>query len=418
MTTQKSTMRQKVAKELGAYISGTTTTAGATDGTSLICSALMKYPDDALKGKYAMVPTDSTKETRKITNSFHGTGTVVVEVPFTSQVAITTDFEIFDLDPDDIDSEINQAIKDSYPDLCQIIDDITIVTEERQNRYTLPTSVEEVRQVFLERYFDIDITENLLDNGDLEAWTAAAPDDWDSPTNITTAKEDDTEFVLRGNYACKCTSTTSAGSIYQTVSDHGDYSGRRLSFKIHVYCNTADRIKASIYESSDTESSYHQGKGWEWLEISYNMPTTPSALKAGLTVAEGGAIDFYFDEAILIQGYRTVSRRGAKLLNWDVMNGVLELPSQPSVGKPLRIIGIGYLSAVTTEIGTTEVDEPRIGYLYALAILGLYRQLAAKEVGTASERYQREIARWEREAEIRRRRYRMPLPEKTVKVVM
>lgn len=408
MTTSLDTMREKVARELGAYISGTTTAAGKSDGTTLVCDDLMEYADDHLKGKYVTVST----ETQKVKNSRKVSGTVIFEVPFSSQVANTTAFKIYDLNPDDIDSEINQAIKDAYPDLCQIIDDVTIITEERQNRYTLPSSVEEVRQVFLESF--IGVEDNLLSNGDLEAWTGSAPDDWDTPTNITTAKEDD--FILRGDYACKCTSTAAAGSIYQTVSDHGDYSGQRLSLKIHAYSNTADRIKASIYESSDNESSYHQGKGWEWLEVSSNMPTSPSALKAGLTVAEGDAIDFYFDEAVLTQSYRAVSQRGTKLLNWDTINGTLVFPYQPTVGRPIRVIGMGYLSTVSGS-GETEVDEPRIGYIYALAILGLYRQLASKEVGTASERYQREIARWEREAEIRRRKYRMPLPELTVHIV-
>lgn len=411
MTTSLTTMREKVAKEIGAYISGTTTANGNTDGTSLVCSDLMEYADDHLKGKYITVPTDSSFETRKIKNSKKVSGTVIFEVPFTSQVTSSTAFKIYDLNPTDIDSEINQAIKDAYPDLCQIINDVTIITEERQNKYTLPSTVEDVRQVFLESF--IGVEENLLTNGDLEAWTGSAPDDWDSPTNITTAKEDD--FVLRGSHACKCTSTSSAGSIYYSVSDHGDYSGQRLSLKIHVYSNTADRIKASIYESSDNESSYHQGRGWEWLEVSFNMPTAPSALWAGITVAEGDAIDFYFDEAILTQSYRAVSQRGTKLLNWDTINGVLIFPYQPTVGKPIRIIGMGYLSTVSGS-EETEVDEPRIGYIYALAILGLYRQLASKEVGTASERYQREIARWEREAEIRRRKYRMLLPEPTIKI--
>ena len=80
------------------------------------------------------------------------------------------------------------------------------------------------------------------------------------------------------------------------------------------------------------------------------------------------------------------------------------------------MVGIGYLSAVTDDDDTVEVGEPEVGYLYALAILGLYRQLASQETGTGYGRYQKEVDRWEYEVEKRRRQVRMDIPAITIKL--
>ena len=261
MTTTAKTMRQSVSKEVGSPIIDTTTAAGEADGSTLVCSALAEYEDDALKDKFVLV----SGARRKIKSNTSQSGTVLVVPSFAAQVDNETDFEIHDIDPDWIKSEINQAIKDIFSDLCQVIEDESVETVSGTYEYDMPAA------------FDGD------------AW--------------------------------------------------------------------------QLYLEPATDTN-------PWI----------------------------------------------KLLDWRYENGKLRFDYPLIAERKLRIIGIGYLSTVDADDDTTELDEPKIGAVYAAAILGIYRKLAAAEVGTGSERYQYEIGRWERETEIRKERYRTEHPEMTIRI--
>jgi hypothetical protein len=295
---------------------------------------------------------------------------------FSGNIASGVTYELHTFDPDLITDALNWARVDAYPYVGRVLDNTTIFTQENVHKYTLPSTVKDVRQVYLGNWVGADVDENLLSNGDFEDWTGAAPDDWDTPTNITTAKESNEDFVMKGDYSCKCTGTSSAGSIYQTVSTPSTYSGMRVSLQVHVYCRTATRLKASIYDTSANEGSYHSGNGWEWLEVSYNVPASPTLLKGGVTCLAGTAITFYIDEAILTISDMPVSTPGQPVWHWRQVDNVLEfIDHTPPAFRPIRIVGTGYATAVSADTDTMEIDAPQTDILYAGALTYLYKQL-------------------------------------------
>lgn len=371
MSTTLAGLREGVSKLNNDWWEGTTTSAGTT--TTLVDTSIVDRPITPHAGEFAILSSgDYAGESRKV-ESFDDTTTTVNRAFTATGNGVT--YELHRVDPDAYTEALNWARIDAYPHVCQVLDNTTIYTQENVSRYTIPSSIADVRQVYLCDFIGATINENLLDNGDFENFTSDAPDDWDSPTNITTAEEDDTDFIMKGSYCCKCTSTTSAGSLYQTVSSASDYAGKRVSLQVHVYCRTATRVKAAIYDSSATSSSYHGGNGWEWLEVSYNMPASPSALKAGVTTASGAAaITFYIDEAILTINDEYVSKPGELITRWEQRGTTLEFPEKPTAFKPIRLVGTGYCSSVAEETDTMEVDAPQTDVLYAGALTYVYRQ--------------------------------------------
>lgn len=159
-------MRSEIAKKVKGYISGTTTSAGAADGSTFVCSSLKEYSDGALAGRWALI--GGVK--RKIDTNFKDSGTVRLMVVYAAQVATAKAFEIYSIDPDDITAEINRALVDVFPILCQVVVDET--TETVAGTYVYSKSVDESDnqlikgdpyQIFLEGDVTAEPWQKLLD---------------------------------------------------------------------------------------------------------------------------------------------------------------------------------------------------------------------------------------------------------------
>jgi len=272
MTTALSVMRPAIAKKLKGYISGTTTSAGATDGTTFICSSLSEYSDGFLKNRWALI--GGVK--RKIDTNFQSNGTVRVLIPFTvggaapftSGVATATAFEIYSIDPDDIKAEINSALKGVFPLLCKITsDETTLETAADTYAYAVPTTI------------------------------------------------------------------------------------------------TGDPLQIWLEPPTSTDP---------WIRL----------------------LDW----------------------NYDVVNVKIRFPYDLPDEYALRLIGITYLTAVTTDVSTTELDEPQIQLIYAMVVAEIYRMLQAGEIGTDGNKYANYVSKWENEAERLKVEQRMVLPDRTLKM--
>lgn len=262
MATALSVIRPEVAKKMQGYISGTTTSAGATDGSTFVCTSLKEYSDGKLQNRWALIAGVK----RKIDTNFQSNGTVRVLVPFSSQVANSTEFEIYSIDPDEIKDEINRQLKGVFPLLCQVVADETVETVASTYEYSKPTMQGDAYQIFLE-------------------------------AAVTTNP---------------------------------------------------------------------------WI----------------------------------------------KLLNWDydIYEDKIRFPYALPAGRNLRIIGVDYLSTVDDDDDDTEIDEPQTQILYARVVAELYRQLAAGEVGTDGDKYQKQVSRWENTIEELEDTHRMVLPARTLKI--
>ena len=112
------------------------------------------------------------------------------------------------------------------------------------------------------------------------------------------------------------------------------------------------------------------------MEVSYNVPASPTLLKGGVTCLAGTAITFYIDEAVLTISDMPVSTPGDQQWHWRQVGDVLEFINYtPPAFRPIRLIGTGYLSSVSSDTDTMEVDPPQTDILYAGALTYLYKQL-------------------------------------------
>jgi len=408
MSTTYATLREYLSRQINDWMDGTADSGSSKN--SIKDAELQDKPRQPSVGQFVLITSGTyAGQVRRISKYTEITQEIIWERPLAGAPSAADTYEVHSFDPDDLKEAINHARLAIYPYVYQYIDDATMVSREDQHKYTLPTSIKDGPfEVRLGKWASVDIDDQLLTNADFEDWTGSAPDDWDTPTNITTAQEDD--WVLNGNHSCKCTATTSAASFYQTKTGHAGYAGQRMSFSIWVYCMTASRIKAAIYDASATEGDYHEGKGWEQLTVSYTMPSSPTALKAGVTVAAGTVLTFYVDEAVLWSGQRVADALGDPLYNWTNKNGVLEFPYSITSERPIRVIGMDYLSSVSADTDTMELDDPQTNLLYAEAALYLYRQYLAKTPSQGQELYGQLLGFWEGEARKQRRMVAMAVP--------
>lgn len=336
--------------------------------------------------------------------------TITVARAFSNATATNETYELHSFDPVDLHFAIEYARTAIYRDVFLGIDDETLFTQANLNRYALPSTVVDVKQVKLGRAYEA-ITKELLENAGFEKWTSSSdPEDWAAATELTLAQED--TFVWQGGYSCKCTATTSAGELPQSISDPTDYAGQRLTFLARIYCMTASRVKVALYDGTTTTSStdFHGGAGWELIEVSATMPSAPSEVTAKITNAAGTVHAFYVDACHLWAGLKRPSGPYSLELNWDIVNDVLVLKSFPSHPRSLRIIGTGYLSAVTSDTASMEINDPQTQILYAAAAKWLYQQLSQREPGQDQPTAQAMIAYWDRELELRKRRHAMASP--------
>jgi hypothetical protein len=107
-----------------------------------------------------------------------------------------------------------------------------------------------------------------------------------------------------------------------------------------------------------------------------------------------------------------------KLLDWnyDAAGHNIRFNYQLTADYSLRLIGLSYLSQVSDDDDTIELDEPQVQLIYAMVVMELYRALAAGEIGTDGEKYQKQVARWEQEVEELQETQGMVLPNRTLKI--
>ncbi len=271
MSVTFATLKQRVAEEVGGYLSFSTTSAGDTGGETLVSTNLMEFVDGALKEKWVQNST-GTIEIRKIENNFSPSGTVKVYRPFAATVATSLAMELFDYSPNDLTSYINHAIRDAYPALAKEVHDTNMVGK------------------------------NVLSNSNFEEWaagTSVAPTNWTASVS-SVAQEPTTK--LFGSYSMKV--HTAAGSVYlssDTVPELRQFEDSTVSW--YCWVNTAAATNARIYvytlttagTPATTYSSYHTGGSeWELLELEgVSVPDDLAEIRFGCAIAT--TTTAYFD---------------------------------------------------------------------------------------------------------------------------
>ena len=432
MTTALSAMWQALAEEIGSYVSGTTTSAGATDGTTVNDTVLEDYETDDVRisGNYIRISsgTDNGNEREiPLNDSFvSSTGTITVRRAFSTQIASSVTFSIFPFKTADMTTRINNAIRDTEY-LFQRIDDRNVATRANQKRYpVVSTIIGNPRQVYIERMqFGITTIE------DCEAvWTELVD------SNVTATLDNLDYQVGQGSLQLAVTSGVSAGDILATevISlDASDHIGVRFAIKSTVDTDAGD-LQLLLSETAQCASATETlnipallANQWTAVEVDYTGASSGRnvLISVGLKyTTDIGACTINLDD---IQSVTTNPAAGlAEMDRWDRLmcwnyedNGentsYITFRDNLPKNRRLRMIGPGYIKSTDLSATTDTVAaiEPEIRHLYALVLSAFYRTRAAQANGTQREDWLNMVQEYENLAEKKGRAIRSNIPQPT-----
>ncbi len=435
MTTTLANCRVLLSKELGDYWASTSTSAGASDYTSIIDTALKAKADDWIgDDSYTLITesSDSSEDDeRKIISLDNNTGAIIT-LAHTAQIASSTDYEIHRLfSASDKMRALVHAAKAGYP---------TIFIEVRDESL---------------------VSGNWLKDGSFEIWTSSsALTNWTTTTS-TIAKTTSSPYYKHGVTSCKI--LTAAGSIEQSISNWDDLkrlAGKTVTFSIQGWCDTASCLRISIYDGVNTisYSSYHTGdSAWTqdepnndnmYVQATIDDNPTEITFEIHHDVAAGVS---YVDDARTIAGSTyspriyigdlglvrnqphqvliepaNYSRQEPwtliRNIRYDQTNGFMTLPSGVSQDYRLRILGNKYLDFYDTsdDVGTDwadtiAIDTPQTEILVAEAAVYLCnRMIVPNFTSGESGRWAQARAYWKDELRDRKSRFGMAAPSATV----
>lgn len=425
MSTTLLEMEVLLSKELGDYWASTTTSNGASDGTTLIDTALKAKKDDWItEGAYDMLTSGTyDEEERSILGLDNDAGTLTMYA-HGGQVVSGVTYRIHRLfTASEKRRALIDAVKVAYP------------------------------HVFTEVRDESKVSGNWLKDGSFEIWTTSTnPTYWTAST--VTATQTTTAYLFKhGDTSCKLSG--SAGYIYQSVTEWDDLkklAGETVTFTVQGHSSAASSLRLAIYDGTDTTySSYHDGdSAWtengDPLSVEATIQDNPTAIQFRIYYASGTA---YVDDArvIGVDGARIYigdlglvdnephqvlaeqsdydeSEPWALLhgITYDRTNGYMYLPENVTDDYRLRILGVKYLdfadSAGVTGTDWSDdsitIDEPQTKIVVAQAAMYLCSLMVMPNWETGeTNMWAAAYQHWQRELAKRKAKFGMEAPGAT-----
>ena len=360
---------QALSEVLGDLFSSTTTSAGASDGTSLIDTKLRAYGDNRLAGRYIRLASTGRVVRRALRNT-QSSGTLTLAEPFAAQVGASVVYQMHTYNPVDKFLAIEKARLDS--DVMETVFvnvmDATITADGMSTIFDIPSTVTQgPHLVYIEEPMSSYAAQwNLLSNpmGDtLTKWTA---------TSLTASVVTESALdMLVPKYDQSCmkftVATATNGTHAQTVANMVSgmtaalAAGRKLTFAMWVFCLTASRVSLKLTDDSTTTTgTAHQGKGWELLFVEKDVSSTnATTLTATLDVSNAaGAVAGFWNRSWLYFGgkERVVDSIYSETRSFkprtDASERHIILPVTPRRGYQLLLQGKAPLTALGTDLDT------------------------------------------------------------------
>ena len=246
---------------IGDYIAATTTSAGASDGTTIISTILRRYGDDYLRDFYAR-PTGATNqfEIRRVSSFASATGTCTVAPAYTAQAATSQAIEVHRYDPEEKFKALDAARPRVIDALFKIVHDDTITGDGHSRVFDIPSSVRfGPTWVYEEDPLGTDVDWNFLTSAEgdsLTGWTA-------SSTTASLYTEDSSDLIVPkyGTTATKLvTAATTAATYTQVVADMTTVTAalaadRKMTFGRWMYCTEASKVRVGVTDDASTTYS-------------------------------------------------------------------------------------------------------------------------------------------------------------------
>jgi hypothetical protein len=132
-------------------------------------------------------------------------------------------------------------------------------------------------------------------------YKSATADIWRQPPHATYTKDG-------SYYSMKVTTGSTADVVaWKNTTTRNEkssvarYAGRTVTFGAWVYNTTASHIKLSIDTSSSSESAFHGGGGWEWMELTQAVPAATTMFWCRFNHSVSG-ITSYISQPTLVYG--------------------------------------------------------------------------------------------------------------------
>jgi len=379
---------------IGDGFSSTTTGTGASNGSTIVDTALEQYGEDSLRDYYIRITGSGTNQygIRRISGFAASSGTLTVAPAYAAQVAGSITYELHRYNPSEKFSCLDEARLRAYPKIAKLNFDETLTGDGYSREFAIPSTIRKGPiYAFIEQEMGAHDQWNFVNDPDMDStsnWTAS---------NLTAATYSRTNSNLlipkSGDTCTKLTvAASTVGSYTQVVANMAnsasasDAAGQRMTLGVWVYARTADRIRIGITDDSGTTySSYHQGGGWSLLTVADNISTTNSSVLSVLfSVASGTAIVAWADRAWFYYGdagriTSVYPREANARVRRDDTTQTLLFDLVPPARRQIRLIGRAPLSALGTTAAsqvtnTMEVDEPAAQILYAYAAQTLFER--------------------------------------------
>ena len=386
-TTTRAVLRQRLSEAIGDYLSLTTTSNGATDGTTIVDSGLRNLAggrdDDAFEGWYVLVTSgDASGEIKRVLQSRQANNTLTLQTAFTAQIASSVTYELHRQDPTLKHNAINRGI------------------EELSYQVPLPLRDETI------------VVDNALTNWDFETFATSAFTGWSSTGTPTLTQN--TSIVMHGDGAASIAATGATEGLYQSLTiNTNEVTNKQVTFECWVYATVADAVRIRIlwgsgsYESHD----YHSGSDqWELQSIQVTVPTTATEITAVLEVTTGNTGIFdaawvsvqhlykYTIPSDMITGPNYVSQQLDRFNPTGTYVPVIR-GTGPETGRILRLEGKGMLSRPSSDTATIEAGEPYTNIIIAYAAMFYNRIMLSQASQQQRARYTEDMTMCGREAQ-------------------
>ena len=363
-TTSRTTLRTLLSEAIGDADWGTMQTynIGAVDGTTLIDTGLadLSEDDDAFPGWYVYFTSGANAGNFVRVKGAGGytfsSKTLTFATAAANRIPAGVTYELGRYSPNLKHNALARASELMFPRLWLPIRDESLVID------------------------------NLLLNSDAETfdttftnWTHSVGTWTQETANKVLIWHESASFKgVASGAAAKLTSDNLIANIHEVTS-------REITAKFRVYITSGPNVAriridwgTGDADTTFSNSSYHSGVDqWELLEIRAAVPAAATQIKVILEVDDGNTA--YFDA-----GWAGIDRIDRYTIPTTIIEGPHKVSVQPhenrvdgeylpldggcgSMGRRLRLEGMGFLSIPTTDAGTVEVDAGEADLLVARA---------------------------------------------------
>lgn len=374
------------SKFLNDYLASETTSAGASDGSTLVDTYLKRFGTDTLHDQFVRITETGSNAYAVRRIDVHDGSTATVLGVFPAQVVSASSYEIHRYDPAQKFRALDAARKEGFPSLSKLVYDDTLTGDGHNTDFPIPSTIRSGPSfAFIEEELAGDQSWNFLtspNNDSLTGWTA-------QECTATLVSRVDSDLLIP-KYTENCvklaTATATNGQFYQNASDMRNgldaarAAGRKMTYAMWVYCLIPSRVSLKLQDNVATSTgALHQGRGWELLTVTRTIaPTNTTTITVWVDVSNAsGAVTAYLNRGWLMFGDSVPDMfpesRARRVRRDDTTQRVyFDVDNPPPPNRNIRLIGQGLLSslgdvAATQATNTMEVDEASADLLYAYA---------------------------------------------------